>query len=274
MTVTSSGQAGQVPNSRRTLGPDLLMTLLDHLRSDVVGCVGAGLHATTGEAGTLASTGLAEQLDTIQWELREGPVPQAATEQQSAASPDLATDGRWPALAARVTSLNGRPKQLAAVAVAGSWDDEGPVVLSIYLDHEPTADDLRVIERIEPVLAISAALVEFCADEVVRADQLVTMVEHRRVIEQAKGMIMTARRCDAEDAFRSLVVASQHFNVKLRDLAVATVELIGLAPAEGTSTEALGPDAGLAGPGRAARRAAQQMWAAMGYSPSGPSNAP
>jgi hypothetical protein len=267
MTVTSSGQAGQSPNSRRALGPDLLTTLLDHVRSEVAGCVGAGLHATTDEAGTLAYTGLAEQLDTMQWELREGPVPQAATEQQSATSPDLATDERWPALAAKITSLDERPERIAAVAVAGSWDDEGPVVLSIYLDHEPTADDLRVIERIEPVLAISTALVEFCADEVVRGDQLVAMVEHRRVIEQAKGMIMVVRRCDAEDAFSSLVGASQHFNVKLRDLAVATVELIGRAPAEQASAEALGRDAGLKGPGQPARRAAQQMWAALGYDP-------
>ncbi|SFA91007.1 ANTAR domain-containing protein [Amycolatopsis marina] len=262
MTVTSNPRANQTA-TRRALGPELLMTLLDYVRSEVEGCVGAGLHTSSGGGGTLAVSGLAEAIDALQWELDEGPVPRAATEQRSATSPNLQTDERWPSLATKITTLDSVPGQLAAVAVAGSWDDEGPVVLSIYLDHEATPGDLRVIERIEPMMAMSAALVEFAADETVRGEQLVAMVEHRRVIEQAKGMIMAVRRCDAENAFGSLVVSSQHFNVKLRDLAVALVELVGQAPAEQTSMEALGRETGLASPGEAARRAAQLTWAAL-----------
>ena len=263
MTATSKQQANRTAITRRALGPELLMTLLDYVRSEVGGCVGAGLHTTANGGGPLAVTGLATAIDALQWELHEGPVPRAATAQRSAASADLATDQRWPSLATKITALDERPEQLAAVAVAGSWDDEGPVVLSIYLDHEATADDLRVIERIEPMMAMSAALVEFSADETVRGDQLVAMVEHRRVIEQAKGMVMAVRRCDAENAFTSLVVASQHFNVKLRDLAVALVEFVGQAPAEQAAVEALDRESGLADPGEPDRRAAQLTWAAL-----------
>lgn len=49
----------------------------------------------------------------------------------------------------------------------------------------------------------------------------------RAVIEQAKGMIMAQHRCDAQQAFRMLVAASQASNRKLRDLAA---QLVAAAP--------------------------------------------
>lgn len=54
----------------------------------------------------------------------------------------------------------------------------------------------------------------------------------RAAIEQAKGAIMAVQRCDADEAWALLRRASQEFNIKLRELAVAFVELIGQAPAE------------------------------------------
>ena len=41
----------------------------------------------------------------------------------------------------------------------------------------------------------------------------------RAVIEQAKGILMTSRRCTADQAFALLTQASQHQNRKLRDIA-------------------------------------------------------
>jgi hypothetical protein len=48
------------------------------------------------------------------------------------------------------------------------------------------------------------------------------------VIEQAKGAIIGRLRCDADDAFLALRETSQLRNVKLRELAVALVEYLGL----------------------------------------------
>jgi len=48
-------------------------------------------------------------------------------------------------------------------------------------------------------------------------------VQHRRYIEQAKGLLMGARPCTPGDAFELLVRASQHANVKLRDVSMALV---------------------------------------------------
>ena len=63
-------------------------------------------------------------------------------------------------------------------------------------------------------------------------------------------------------AFATLARASQHFNVRLRNLAVALVELVGHAPAEGARRSRGRGDTVAAGP-----HAAEQVWAAL--SPAG-----
>lgn len=254
MTATNNRE------ERAEIGPALLERLLQQLRTTVPGFLGASLNATASRGRLLAAIGVGAELDALQRETDEGPTLHAAAEQEATTSDDLTADGRWPALAGKLASHGGA---LAAVSVAGSWDDEGPIVLTLYLDHAPAPDDLRHVEEIEPVLAMSAALVDYYADETVRGDQLLKMVENRRVIEQAKGMIMAVRRCDAGTAFSSLVAASQHFNVKLRDLAVAAVEHVGQAPAEAEPEEVLGYGHDHAPASDAARRAAELMWTAL-----------
>ncbi|GAA0601595.1 hypothetical protein GCM10010174_16910 [Kutzneria viridogrisea] len=233
-------------------GPELIERLLGYLVSEITGCLGAGLHT---ERRLVRAVGGTERLDQAQWELGVGPVIDAAGDEDVVRTADLAGDRRWPELAG-LTGADG----VGVVAVPGSWDENGPVLLTVYLDHEPKEDDLRVIERVEPVLATAAAVVEFCADEVVRADQMVTMVQHRRVIEQAKGLVMAASGVHSGTAFQTLVRASQHFNVKLNELATALVEQVGGAPVTEQEPEA-GP--GTAAPGRRAREAAERTWLAL-----------
>ena len=59
------------------------------------------------------------------------------------------------------------------------------------------------------------------------AEQLQTAMQSRAVIEQAKGILMGARRCKAEEAFDILVKLSQDTNRKLRDVAQALVDDAG-----------------------------------------------
>jgi|1185.fasta_scaffold242483_1 hypothetical protein len=56
---------------------------------------------------------------------------------------------------------------------------------------------------------------------------LARIAEHREVIDQAKGMVMLAAGCDAEEAFALLRVASQNTNVKLHDIAHRMVSAVG-----------------------------------------------
>jgi len=66
----------------------------------------------------------------------------------------------------------------------------------------------------------NAALYAGAVDEVAQMKQAMAS---RAVIEQAKGMIMMARRCTAEEAFEVLRDASSRTNRKLRDVAQLTV---------------------------------------------------
>ena len=54
-------------------------------------------------------------------------------------------------------------------------------------------------------------------------DELQVIVAHREVIEQAKGMLMAIYELDAESAFGVMTRLSQHFNVKLHDVAAKLV---------------------------------------------------
>jgi hypothetical protein len=218
-------------------GPELLDRLLRHLVESVTGCDGAGVSTNQ---RSLRAVGVAARRDAEQWERREGPVVAAATGDETLVQ--ALSDGvSW------------------VTAVPGSWTGDGPSVLSVYTDHEPKEDDLRLIDQVEPLLATATAVIEFCADEVLRADQMVEMVQNRRLIEQAKGLVMGAARCDAAAAFRTLVRSSQHFNVKLRDLSAALVEVVGGAPVADQEPGA-GP---ITVPPESAIRAARVTWQAL-----------
>jgi GAF domain-containing protein len=56
------------------------------------------------------------------------------------------------------------------------------------------------------------------------AENLDLAMQSRAVIEQAKGIVMSQRRCGPADAFDILAAASQRTNRKLRDIAQAIVD--------------------------------------------------
>lgn len=61
-----------------------------------------------------------------------------------------------------------------------------------------------------------AELVQSLVDEI---EHLHNAMEHRAVIEQAKGVLMHSMKVGPDAAFAVLVAASQRENVKLRDVA-------------------------------------------------------
>jgi GAF domain-containing protein len=56
------------------------------------------------------------------------------------------------------------------------------------------------------------------------AEQMQAAMTSRAVIEQAKGMLMVQRQCNAEDAFDILVAMSQQTHRRLRHVATALVQ--------------------------------------------------
>jgi hypothetical protein len=155
-----------------------------------------------------------------------------------------------------------------AVVVPGSADDSPPVLLSVYFAAPPDKDVVEQVDRLEAVVAGAVAVVEHCAGQELRADQMMHMMQYRRVIEQSKGAIMGSLGTDATAAFATLARASQHFNVRLRNLAVALVEHVGHAPAEAPDD----PEQVVV-PTDRDRTAAAQVWAALAGGPDDPGQA-
>jgi hypothetical protein len=240
----------------RDFGDDLIRRLLSLMVESVPGALGAGV-GLSGRA--VAGVGVAVPLDGAQWECGQGPAVDAAAAGGPVVMRDFELSG-WPILAQRLAGLE-LPELSGvhgAVLTAGEWGGEYPVVSSVYLDRPPDAAAVEQIDRLEPLLAEALAVVEYCAGEELRAQQMLQMVQYRRVIEQAKGMLMAALGQDAGTAFAALSRASQHFNVRLRNLAVALVETVGNAPAEAPDD----PDQVIQ-PSDADRRVAAQVWAAL-----------
>ena len=215
------------------LGTDLLDRLVQHLFDVLTGTTGVAVSVhLDGEPPTLVSAvGSAEELDTLQWRLGDGPLLDARRTERPVISADLAADDQWPGLS-KVLRRSPSHDLTGAIVLPGSWDDGGPVLISVYLKHSPTDADVEQVARLEPLLSTALAFVQFCSGEVLRADQMLQMMQYRRVIEQAKGLVIAALNCDSNQAFDTLTRASQHFNVRLRDLAIALVEHVGDGPAE------------------------------------------
>ena len=127
---------------------------------------------------------------------------------------------------------------------------EEPLAVSLVLDRDPVPADADSAAAALPALVLAVGVLREWAGQTERAEQMVQMVQYRRVIEQAKGLVMAATGSDAAAAFATLARASQHFNVRLRNLAVALVELVGGAPAEGAGRSRGRGDSRRAGPQR------------------------
>lgn len=215
------------------LGEKLLDRLLLHLFEMVPGATGAAVSVLLAKEppSMVSAVGDAEKYDELQWRLTDGPLLDARRTEQPVISDDLTTDERWPRLR---QALDRSPAGgvRGAIALPGSWDDGGPVLVSLYLESAPTHENVQKVLRLEPLLAHALAFVEYCSGEVLRADQMLQMMQYRRVIEQAKGLVIGEMGCDGNQAFDTLTRASQHFNVRLRDLAIALVEHVGAGPAE------------------------------------------
>lgn len=229
---------------------DLLHPLLVRATDLVPGAIGAGIGIYGGAGGHLvAGAGCAEQLDSLQWDVGEGPVPRAATADEVVLSDDLRTDERWPALRQALrTSAADWPKTLAMVARPGPWNQHGVTVFSFYLSSPPQSDVLTEIARHEAPAAVALALIE--GRDAQRVDQMSELVRSRGVIDQAKGVIMGHIRCTPEEAFEVLRLASQQHNIKVRDLAASFVRHVMTAGGVG------GADHGT----QDADRVAQLVW--------------
>ncbi len=157
------------------------------------------------------------EIDSVQYETGKGPCLDSFREQQVLGIPDTTQDERWRAFA-EAAAAHGIRSTLSLPLVA---NHRGLGALNFY-SRAPRSfcdDDVDVGSRFAAQAAIVLANSQVYWDAVQLSENLTAAMKSRAVIEQAKGVLMGARRCDADAAFQILVRASQRENRKLREVA-------------------------------------------------------
>jgi hypothetical protein len=178
------------------------------------------LHAD-GTLGTSAPT--REDLlavDEAQYELREGPCYEAATETVHVAAPDLANDTRFPRYAKVALQYGVRAQ--AGIRLFDAPQGNG--ALNLYSDKVGAFSDLGALGVL---FAHHAGTVIGYAREI---HNLQEAVNTRTTIGQAVGIVMERYGLTDDRAFAFLARLSQHRNVKLR---LVAQEIIAAADASG-----------------------------------------
>jgi GAF domain-containing protein len=165
---------------------------------------------------------VAAAVDALQYELTEGPCVDALEHREERYAGDLATDERWPAVAARATELGLRCVFAVPLIVNGTAI--GALNVFGREPHGVEATDRELARRIAAPAATTLANARAYRRVSRLAEQLQEALENRAVIERAKGVLMAREGCDADRAFELLRRVSQDRNLKVRDVARAVVE--------------------------------------------------
>ena len=186
------------------------------------GCDHAGVTVRDGERLLTkgATATLVEEVDRVQYELREGPCVSALEDDTEYYARDLRADERWPRFGPKAAEL-GLGSLLSFHLLPPKRRTPSLGALNLY---GTTTDAFTRRDRsVAAVLAAHASIALSAAastSDLRRANQeLREALESRDVIGQAKGILMERHRVSAEEAFDMLKRASQHLNVKLRSVA-------------------------------------------------------
>src|SRR5581483_9158056 len=241
----------------------LLHRILERVHRDMPEALGLTItvhgERFSGEPMLAAQRGAGAEILNSQLAGLGGPLPDSLRHEVPVLSLDLWTDERWPALTleamtARVPKERDTWEQVCgAVSVPGLWEDGGNIAISCLLNLPATAATVATLINYERL--VNAAFVTTAAENAAGIEDMLTILQSRGAIEQAKGALMGRLGCDADTAWGVLRQTSQEFNVKVRALAVALLEHISGAPAEQPAFGApIVPD-------QRTRDAANKVWA-------------
>ncbi|WP_432574756.1 ANTAR domain-containing protein [Kineococcus sp. SYSU DK005] len=171
-----------------------------------------------------ATDPVAERVEDLQHELREGPGPSALESRRPVRVHDLARETRWPRWTSAVHGLPVRTALCAPMVVAGTCLG----VVGAYGGH-PGAHDERS-ERALTALAEQAGVLVANVQSLQTARRLSEQLEQalrtRDTISTAKGIVMAREGLSEESAFAHLVRRSQRSGRKLREVAESVVESV------------------------------------------------
>jgi transcriptional regulator with GAF, ATPase, and Fis domain len=224
-TSASSGSGRQFAEFARALfsEPTVMTTLqriVDLAADTVEGCDAAGV-LLVDKGRILAgswSNDLVRQIETMEYELGEGPCVDAIWKQPVFESADLHDAvSQWPRFAPR--ALEAGVESLLGFRLFLAEDTLGALDLYAYRAgaFNQTSRAIGTVLASHASLALAGAqLHERDLDTVAGLREALLT---RDVLGQAKGILMATRHVDADAAFDLLIKASQNQNIKVRTLA-------------------------------------------------------
>ena len=230
--VGSTGQ-GAVPGIARELSElarelqaDLTAdALLEHIVmaavTEIPGAQYAGITLVAGKkvSTPAASDELVERVDRAQYDTGEGPCLDAARDHKTVRCDDLRAEARWPRFAPRAAGLGVRSALAFQLFVEGDSFGALNVYASDAAVFGPESESTGILLASHAALAMTAARTQA---------GLLTALDNREMIGQAKGILMERYKITGVQAFGLLVASSQAVNRKLREISehlVATGEL-------------------------------------------------
>ena len=160
---------------------------------------------------------VAPEIDTAQYETGIGPCLDSFRHRRIFRIDDTTKDDRWPPFSEAAAAFGIR-STLSVPLVA---NHEGLGALNLY-SRKPNGfseEDEVIASQFGAQAAIVLANAQAYWDAHLLSQNLAAAMQSRAVIEQAKGILMGAQRCSADEAFQILVRASQRENRKLREIA-------------------------------------------------------
>jgi GAF domain-containing protein len=185
----------------------------------VEGCDLAAISLVGG--ARVRSDPLAAELEELQHELGQGPCVSAVAQGGTVYAGDLADDDRWPGFAPVAVRGGVRSVLALPLAVEGT---NGWLALYAHLPEAFGALDRGRGQLLVALAGLALSTAQVHEAEEKQAVDLRAALDTREVIGQAQGILIERERISPDQAFDVLRRASQHLNVKLREVARALVE--------------------------------------------------
>jgi hypothetical protein len=208
-----------------------LQRIVDLAERAVDGCEAAGIFLFSDDSVTTAaaSSALVITIDQLQIDAEEGPCLDASTQGSTYYANDLMDEERWPTFAPAAVSAGIRS------VLAFSLSAERPSALNLYarLPAAFGATDRAKGQLFATLARLALDSAEERASDQKKSANLIEALRTRELIGQAQGILMERERISGDQAFDLLRRASQHMNIKLREVAETLVET-GESPETGT----------------------------------------
>ena len=202
---------------------------------------GVSLYVGDTPTTVAASGAVAGQVEETQYEAGGGPCLHSMRTGETVDIPDLAADDRWPEYRTHAMALG--LGSCHTVALSDGVRTVG--ALNVHACEVDAFDDAarRALRLFAAQTSAALELLRRDAQQRMLGEQLQEALASRAVIDQAMGIVMSTRRCAADEAFAFLRRTSQNANRKLREVATDLVAAVaeGRGPQPVTDPPQPGP---------------------------------